>query len=613
MQFRSVLRLSVAPAILLGLGLWQGAQAQDTVIQPVGANAEPPSGTVASGDGFVITIDGAGPPENSPANAIQANTARQADVALSEADLRVTFDGLGVRRRLDLLVLSDAPVKPGQTLRVQSQMNYPAFVERGEVRVIDMGATGGSKTVLVVPVNPNGAVQFTVPDGADLAMTHRVYDSRGRYDETAPRPLQTGPDAVAIEDFGDLAVEEGTSTLAHQRIPIFGGAVTVSGDNVPAGARVQVFGEVITPDATGSFVLQRILPPGDQAIPVQVVGAGPGTYIERNITIPRNDWFYTATVDLTYGTRFGNPTTATGVPLERTYSFGRLAGYAKGRTSDGWTITASADTGENDLDDLFRDFDEKDPYNVMLRAARENAYPTFGDDSTIEDGAPTEGKFYLKAEKDGNYLLWGNFAASVSGSKYLRNERTLYGFHGLYRGAEQTTRGQPRVSVEAYAASPDRLPGRELFRGTGGSIYFLQRQDISVGSETITVEIRDRDTGRVIEIRTLTEGRDYDVNYIQGVIILAQPLSGFTGSGSVVTQPGGDYDIFLVAQYEFTPAATDIDGLAYGGRAEAWVTNNLRFGVTGMVEQTDIADQTAYGADLRYELGDNSHVTLEYA
>ncbi len=312
MQIRSVLRLSFAPAILLGLGLWQGAQAQDTVIQPVGANAEPPSGTVASGDGFVISIDGAGPPENTPANAIPANTARQADVALSEADLRVTFDGLGVRRRLDLLVLSDAPVRPGQNMRVQSQMNYPAFVERGEVRVIDIGATGGSKTVLVVPVDPNGAVQFTVPEGADLAMTHRVYDARGRYDETAPRPLQNGPDAVAIEDFGDLAVEEGTSSLARQRIPIFGGAVTVSGDNVPSGARVQTLGEVITPDPTGSFVLQRILPPGDQAIPVQVVGAGPGTYIERIITIPRNDWFYTATVDLTYGIRFGNPTTATG-------------------------------------------------------------------------------------------------------------------------------------------------------------------------------------------------------------------------------------------------------------------------------------------------------------
>ena len=117
----------------------------------------------------------------------------------------------------------------------------------------------------------------------------------------------------------------------------------------------------------------------------------------------------------------------------------------------------------------------------------------------------------------------------------------------------------------------------------------------------------------MIEIRTLTEGRDYDVNYIQGVIILAKPLSGFTGSGSVVTQPGGDYDIVLVAQYEFTPAATDIDGLAYGGRAEAWVTNNLRFGATGMVEQTDIADQVADGADLRYELSDNSFVTLEYA
>ena len=388
----------------------------------------------------------------------------------------------------------------------------------------------------------------------------------------------------------------------------------MSGSSVPARARVQTLGESIQPDGSGSFVVQRILPPGEQAVAVQITGAGNQPYVERIIEIPRSEWFYTATVDLTFGRRLGDAVASNGAPLDDTYTVGRLAGFAKGRTANGWSITASADTGENDIEDLFRGFDEKDVEDSLLRAARENAYPTFGDDSTIEDGAPSDGKFFLRAERNGNHLIWGNYQATNSGSKYLRNERTLYGFSGLYTTQEQTTRGQARASVEAYAASPDRLPGREIFGGTGGSIYFLQREDVSVGTATLTVEVRDAVTGRVISTRTLNEGVDYDINYTQGSITLAQPLSAQSGSGGgVVTEPGGDDDVFLTVNYEYKPTAGDIDGLSYGARGEAWITDNLRVGVTGLVEQTDIADQKAIGADLRYEISENSFLSLEYA
>ena len=599
-------KLSALLLLSTALGV-SGVAAQDSVTLPAGANTEPSSGTVASGAGFDIVIEGAAP-SSAP------TTTRRADVALARADLRVTFDGLGVKPRLDLKILNAEQVAPGGKLRVQSQMNYPAFVQRGEVRVLDLTVPGRPRTVYVANVAPNGAASIPVPvvaDGTLLAMTYRVYDAKGRYDETAPQALTSDVDLAVAGDRLNTPVEEGTSTLARQRIPIFGGAVTVSGSSVPRGSQVKTLGETITPDPSGTFVVQRILPPGDQPVAVQVTGRS--TYIERIIPIPRHEWFYTGTADLTFGKRNGNPVDANGTPLDSTYSYGRLAGYAKGRTSNGWTISASADTGEQEFDDLLRDFDEKDVNDTLLRAARENAYPTFGDDSTIEDGAPTNGKFYLRAEKAGNHVMWGNYKATVNGSKYLRNERELYGFHGLYRTQETTKRGNARASVEVYGALPDRLPGRENFRGTGGSVYFLQRQDVAVGSETLSVEIRDRTTGRVIETRLLTEGRDYVVNYIQGVITLSQPLSGQSNDGSLISQPGGDTDVFLVANYEFTPTTGDVDGSAYGGRAEGWVSDDLRLGVTVLAERTDIADQTAVGADLRYVIGENSRIDLEYA
>ncbi|MFK7939875.1 MAG: hypothetical protein AB8B82_10880 [Roseovarius sp.] len=606
----SVLALATAPAMtraqdcsLYGDALPAGceqANADLVVVTPVGANTEVEAADADLGDaGFSITIDGDAMVEDKRVEHI----ARQADVALSQADLRVQFDGLGAKPRLDLDMLG--PVERpdvGDSISLQSRLNYPSYVTRGELRVIDRGARGGPKTLTIVPIDPNGSAALTVPDGKDVVVVHRVYDAQGRFDETAPLSLMRPDDRPLTDE-----VEEGTDTAAKRAIPVNGGAVTVSGTGVRAGAVVNTLGEVVQPDPSGNFVLQRILPAGDHAVQVKLDGAGENTHIERDITIPKSDWFYVATADLTFGRRFLDD------QPDRDFTEGRLAFYTKGKTAGGWTITASADTGEHDINDLFRDFDRKDPYNVLNRLDPDDAYPVYGDDSTIEQDAPTDGKFYVKAEKNGSHLMWGNYVAQVEGGTYLRNERTLYGAQGYYVSPQTTSRGQPRATVTAYAAQPDQLPGRDIFRGTGGSAYFLQRQDVAIGSETITVEVRDKDTGRVVETRTLSPGRDYDINYLQGLVTLSAPLTGSTGSGTLVTNPGGEFEVRLVVQYEFTPTTGDIDGYTYGGRVESWVTDTVRLGFTGMVEQTDLADQEAWGADIRWELSENTFFEAEYA
>ncbi|WP_299417216.1 hypothetical protein [uncultured Sulfitobacter sp.] len=559
------------------------------------------------GSGFSIAIDGktvSGDPR------LSTTKARQ-DRVLERAKLRVQFDGLEVEPRLTALITNARTPRAGEVMDVQSQMNYPAYVTRGEIRVIDTAARGGPRVVKTVPIAANGSASLRVPEGENLIMTYRVYDANGRFDETNPMPLR--PQSGREESDFDTPPELGVDAGGIRRIPVYGGAVTISGTDVRPGAVVNTLGEKIRPDASGAFVLQRILPAGDQAVAVRVTGAGEDTYIERDILIPRSEWFYTAIVDLTYGARLEGGVDAAGAEYDKTFSYGRIAGYAKGKTQNGWVLTGSVDTGEEELSDIFRKLDEKDPRDVLLRLQRENAYPTYGDDSTYEEGAPTDGKFYLRAERNGSHIMWGNYKATVQGGYYLRNERQLYGLQGVYRSPETTSRGQSRVALELYAANPDNLPGRESFLGTGGSVYFLQRQDISVDSETLRIEIRDRDTGRVVETRTLTAGRDYRINYVQGTILLAEPLTSSANAGTVVTQAGGDFDVLLVANYEYTPVAGDVDGYSYGGRAEAWVGDNVRLGYTGIVEQTDVADQRAQSVDLLWELSERSYLELEYA
>ncbi|PTX53841.1 hypothetical protein C8N43_3884 [Litoreibacter ponti] len=583
--------------------------AGEVVVVDVGANTEIDNDTaIIEDEGFSISIDG----DTLVGDARVEDLTRQTDIALSNADVQVKFDGLGATPALDLAITGDArDYKAGDTITFRSKLNYPAYVARGEVRIIDYSSRSGPRVVAVVPVAPNGTVSLAVPEGRDLVAVHRVYDARGRFDETEALGLsldQRGDGDVILAE-----VEEGTDRTAIRRIPVSGGAVTVYGTGVREGATVRTLGETITPAPDGSFVVQRILPAGDQEVDVQVSGAGEDLFLQRGITIPKSEWFGVATVDLTFGYRADGGKDAAGGSFDKTYSHGRLAFYTKGKTQNGWEITASADTGEEDLSDIFRNFDKKDPRHLLLRLDSDKAYPVYGDDSTIVEGAPTSGKFYLRAEKDGNYALWGNYKGNITGSEFLRNERTLYGAQGHYATQEQTARGEARATVDVYAAQPDNLPGRDVFRGTGGSVYFLQRQDLSIGSETISVEIRDPDTNRVISRETLVYGRDYDINYLQGIVTLNSPLTGAVGGGTVVTDPLGENDVLLTVNYEFTPTAGAVDGYAYGGRVQVWATDNLRLGATGMVEQTDIADQTATGADIRYELTDNTYLDLEYA
>ncbi|SDX40320.1 hypothetical protein [Litoreibacter albidus] len=574
--------------------------AGDSVKMPVGANTEKASGDRHQATGFVISVDG----ETFEGDREVETKKRKADVALAEADIRVQSDDQAIVKRLDLEVLGEARrLAAGDTVTLQSVTNYPAFLSRGEVHIVDQLARGGPRKVAVHQLDPNGQVSVTLPEGEGLVVIHRVYDAKGRYDETSAVTLDRPYSAR-----GEAGVEKGKSTAVVDRIPVRGGAVTVSGSSLAPNAAVSTLGETIYADSQGKFVLQRILPKGEQTVVVQANSAGRDITLARDVELGKSDWFTVGVVDITVGHREQGVTGADG-----SYQKGRLAFYTKGTTANGVTITASADTREEDFSDILRKFDEKDPRSLLTRIDPDEYYLTYGDDSTFEEDAPTAGKFYFKAERDENFAMWGTFKGQINGSHFLRNERTLYGAQAQYKSAQQTSSGEARVELDVYAAQPDNLPQRDVFRGTGGSVYFLQRQDISIGSETLSIEIRDPASGRVLERQSLVYGRDYEINYLQGIVTLKAPLTSTTGGGVVVTNQGGEENVNLVAQYEYTPTSGNLEGYAYGARAQVWATDKLRFGATSLIEKTGTADQKSYGADVLYRYNENTFASLEYA
>lgn len=581
--------------------------AEGTVVSmPAGANT---TSTEPAGDlgpyGFSISIeaaDSASTRQETIAGAPRLQEeARRIDRILSDAGIQVTYDGLGVRPRLAVSTGDMKSSYPaGAAVSFNASTNYPAWIRRAEIRVTERA--NPARVVAVIPVDPNGEVTWAMPaDGeAELAYSMRVYDEAGRYDET--RRLDISRSAA---DQGSVALTgpvvdpgEGEDMTARRSIPVRGGAVTVSG-TTRSGGNVTVMGEQAKADPSGAFVIQRILPPGVHDIRV---GLGQGG-LNRRVEIPKKEWFHVGLADLTYGRENGG----------ESYTLGRLAGYAKGHTANGFTITASVDTREGELKDIFRDLDEKNPDRVLNRILADDVFPTFGDDSTSFDDAPTSGKFYLKVEKDKTAVLWGDYKADEGASRLIRSDRTLYGLQVTHESLSQTTHGEARLKFSAYGAEPDRLVQRDVLRGTGGSAYFLKRQDVLSGTETILVQWRDPVTGNVVQSRELVAGEDYEIDYFQGVILLRRPLSGTAGGGFLSDRPIGDYDVNLVAQYEYVPTTGNVDGYAVGARAEGWVTDALRLGVSGAEETTGIADNRIMGADLLLRRSDETYLSFDYA
>lgn len=529
------------------------------------------------------------------------------DEAFRNLNLNVQFDTLRQDRILNVLT-SDMreAYAAGEDVRFRASTNYPAFVERAEIRVFDR-TRPGRRTLAVIPVAPNSEAEWRMPADAprDMGYVLRVYDAAGRFDETHALILRRSDETTASDAAGSAFFPQGEAEdrTARRMIPVRGGMVIVSGTDAVPGDMVRVQGDPVRVDRQGRFVVSRILPVGDNIVTVEAYGR----QLIRDVHVPSSDWFRTGLLDITAGVTEGNPYGSGGH-----YVDGRAAFYASGVTAGGWRVTASADTQEGPIEDMFSRLDDRDPLRILDQLREEDVYPTYGDDSTWYDDTPTSGNLYLRLENDTTRLVFGDFASAVEGPGLLRSSRDLYGLELRWHSPGTTPRGDPRSEATVYAAKPESLPQRDVLRGTGGSLYFLSRREIIGGSARVTVELSDPDTGFVRETRVLTEGQDFEIDRLQGVLILAEPLGSGTADGSVVTGPGSDLILNLVVQYEYLPR-NGTEDISWGGRAEAWVTDNLRVGVTALSDEAGAGRHASVGGDVRLRFGEASFAEVEVA
>jgi hypothetical protein len=540
-------------------------------------------------------------------------------------------DEFGILLRADTLVVTPllaAGLEGGgmtallkSPVEFRTQDNYPAFVTKAEIRIFVADQSVDAKPLTVVPVGPDGKATWT-PDtdsAPALFFVYRVYGADSKFDETQPHELTLLEKQVPDDRIGETPpLVSQADEAARRTIDLPGMMVTATGRANAATDAVTVNGQSVAIDTQGRWAVQQIVPRAKAGM--DIVIARNGAEVKRvthSFAAVRNDWFVVGQGDLTLGKSYGSGPAeqVSGDSLAQgTYAIGRAAFYAKGVVGNDVRITASLDTGETLVKDLFSNFDRKDPRQLLRRLNRDQYYPVYGDDSTLVEDAPTQGRFYLRVNKADSQLVVGNFTTSVNGAELAQLDRGLFGALVDLNSKSVTSFGERKGQITAFASDPGTVPGREEFRGTGGSLYFLKRQDVSIGSERVRIEVRDRETGIVLESRELHYQEDYDFEPFQGRLVLLKPLSSTAASGGVVREGAGTGNVpVLVVRYEYTPPVGSLKGYTLGGRATGWLGDKLRFGVTAQRDTVEEANQTLIGGDAMVRLAAGTYFKSEIA
>ena len=251
------------------------------------------------------------------------------------------YDGLDTTRRLN--VSTDelrASYRAGETVTFRSSMNYPAYVTRTEVRILDRSRARATRSW-----RPCRSRRTEPPTGRCRAMGRAITpmccapmtrrDGTTRRQALALMRTERAFPTHATAGAPFVAAGEGEDRTRIRRIPVSGGMVTVSGTDARPGSTVRVNGEAVPVDARGRFVTTRILPAGDRVVIVDI----DGQRHRRDVTIPSSEWFRVGIIDITAGWRDDESESAKTRPMLTAVqrSTPRARRRAAGRSPDRWT------------------------------------------------------------------------------------------------------------------------------------------------------------------------------------------------------------------------------------------------------------------------------------
>ena len=536
-------------------------------------------------------------------------------------------------------------------VQFQTYSNYPAFAEKFELRLYRGTDIDLVDPIATLPAQPSafGQIEWdgSVPDSADLRegdelqYVLRAIAPDGSFDETLPNRLQlVRPEEVqqalnnlkrsAIGSFPGLSTGElqqrdlqsavfGTSNLRQQNIAIYGSRVRVVGQDIPAGMPLKINGQSYPVDLERKFAAEFLLPVGKHSFDVETGSGNQIAHRQLDVEVTGKYFFMVGMADLTVSDNDISGAMAPVGLLDRydgTVTEGRLAFYLKGKIQGKYLVTAQADTTEREVEDMFKGFFDPDARDIFRRLDPDQYYPVYGDDSTTIRDVDTQGRLYVRVDWDKNQALWGNFQTGFTGTEFSQYVRSLYGAAISWRSHDSTELGDARYQVRAFGSEAQNAPGHSEFLGTGGSLYYLKHSDLLPGSDKVVVETRDPLTGRVEQRTDLVRGIDYEIDELQGRLILTRPLSQIVRDNlPTITrdQPLDGFDNMLLVDYEYIPDGFDNDQVTTGISGKAWIGEHVAIGGTLVDENRSGDDYTLASGNITFQAGRGTYLRLEQA
>ena len=531
--------------------------------------------------------------------------------------------------------------------------NYSPFLKSAQVLVFRASDSDMVNPLAAIdlPIAPvmnaewNGELpsDAQLRQGDELVYIVRATGVDGNVDETYPQRMQLMSQAEAergatqirnaLEKTSGIALNTqdaerlqytqatfGRSSLRQQNIGIYGSRIRIQGRNIPSDYQVTINGNSIPVDMERKMVAEYLEPIGQHKYNVELKGGDLDLQHQLDVDVTGKYMFAVAIADLTASS---NHVTGSIEPLAADDRFdksfileGRLGFYLKGKVKGKYLITAQADTREREVSQLFNGFWKADPADIFRRLDPDLYYPVYGDDSTTYRDVDTMGRLYVRVDWDQNQALFGNYNTGMNGTEYAQYNRSLYGAALSWRSRLSNKWGEPGSEFRIFGSDAQTAPGHNEFLGTGGSLYYLKNTDVLPGSDKVTLEVRDGTTGRVVNRIELARGADYEIDEIQGRIILTRPLLTITNDnvpGITRDAPLDGHTNVLMVDYEYVPRSFDPDNKVVGLRGKHWLGNHFAVGASYVDENRAGDDYNLKGVDLTLQAGRGTYIKAERA
>ncbi len=542
------------------------------------------------------------------------------DPLVSESHLDIKADTL----QLDHAGLSEKP------LTFYTYNNYSDYIARYELLIVNADDANhlvpiklieGKKLPSEIKWDPNKDTTLNLNPKQKLLYTLRVYDKEGHYDETTPKLLELSTTDTP-HSFRDIAGEIfGHNSIKTRSIPINGTRVRIYGTGINPNNLLKIADQEIRVDKSGKFVYEKIKKAGHYDVPISIMTDNGDIYErELSLDVKDNHIFLVALADFTAGAYdvSGNikPLEADEHYNEDIFVDGRLAFYLKGKIKGKYLITAQMDTQEGDIKEMFKNISKKDPRTLFRHLDPDQYYYVYGDDSTSYKDTNSQGKLYIRAQWDKSKAVWGNYNTGITGNEFANINRSLYGAKLQHSSMDITKYGDNKTDLIVFASEAQSAYAHNEFEATGGSLYYLKNREILQGSEKVWVEIRERNSERVADKIILKRGSDYEIDEIQGRIILTRPLTPYSkmqGPSIIKDAPLDGNRVVLKVDYEYLPDDFHANQATYGARAKQWLGDFLAVGATYGHEGRSSGDYEVKGVDVTLRGGKNSYIKAEFA